>query len=369
MNTQDAIRQRLALAKHPRFRRMLKAREPRVHELVKPHLSLKGPKTSAVVTAALKDLHKLHQPESKMLQRNNLTRPFEDQSSVEFLCQANDCGLFAYGSHSKKRPHNLILGRTFDGVILDMFEFNIDGNNFKSMHDLDGKREASVGLGSKPLLVFQGEEWESNDTFAKLKNFFIDYFRGDVIPKLSLSGVEHAIVLSTMGGNKILFRHYGILLRKSTGKLPRVELEEVGPRMDLEFKRHKQAPDDIVKNSLKVPKQAQVKLDKNIERDAIGNRLGRIHLQRQDIDKMALAHPKALRGSKRKREEAEGEEEGDFEGAGEAESEEEIGAGAGAEDTPMPQAAAAAAPAQPKKKAAAAAGKEGKPTAAKKARL
>ena len=115
MNTQDAIRQRLALAKHPRFRRMLKAREPRVHELVKPHLSLKGPKTSAVVTAALKDLHKLHQPESKMLQRNNLTRPFEDQSSVEFLCQVRRgaAGLFPCLYSRRSAALSLFIGTTF----------------------------------------------------------------------------------------------------------------------------------------------------------------------------------------------------------------------------------------------------------------
>jgi hypothetical protein len=43
-----------------------------------------------------------------MLSKNNVTRPFEDRSSVEFLGRANDCSLFAFGSHSKKRPNNIV---------------------------------------------------------------------------------------------------------------------------------------------------------------------------------------------------------------------------------------------------------------------
>jgi ribosome production factor 2 len=49
-----------------------------------------------------------------MFTKRNLTRPFEDQSSVEFLCKVNDSSLFTFGSHTKKRPQNFTMGRTFD---------------------------------------------------------------------------------------------------------------------------------------------------------------------------------------------------------------------------------------------------------------
>ena len=39
-------------------------------------------------------------------------RPFEDQTSLEFMSQKNDASLFAFGSHSKKRPHNLVFGKS-----------------------------------------------------------------------------------------------------------------------------------------------------------------------------------------------------------------------------------------------------------------
>ena len=62
-------------------------------------------------------------------------RPFEDMSSIEFLCEKNDASLFVYGSHSKKRPHNLVFGRMFDFNLLDMYEFGLDFQTYKSISD------------------------------------------------------------------------------------------------------------------------------------------------------------------------------------------------------------------------------------------
>ena len=52
----------------------------------------------------------------------------------EKLCAKADASLFAFGSHSKKRPSNLLLGRLFDGHLLDMFELGVE--RFLSMHEL-----------------------------------------------------------------------------------------------------------------------------------------------------------------------------------------------------------------------------------------
>ena len=42
--------------------------------------------------------------------RNPNALPFDaDASSLEFLMQKNNCGMFAVASHSKKRPDNLTL--------------------------------------------------------------------------------------------------------------------------------------------------------------------------------------------------------------------------------------------------------------------
>lgn len=48
-----------------------------------------------------------------MLPRLNPVLPFEDPTSLEFLSEKNDASLVLVGSHSKKRPHNLVLVRVF----------------------------------------------------------------------------------------------------------------------------------------------------------------------------------------------------------------------------------------------------------------
>jgi ribosome production factor 2 len=53
----------------------------------------------------------LKKPEVKQLSRKNDIRPFEDTSSLEFLCERNECAAFIYATHNKKRPHNLVLVR------------------------------------------------------------------------------------------------------------------------------------------------------------------------------------------------------------------------------------------------------------------
>ena len=72
-------------------------------------LILKGNQTSQIITDVLQDISLLFKPNCKHLTRKNDILPFEDINSIEFLSQKNDCSLFAMGSHSKKRPHNLIL--------------------------------------------------------------------------------------------------------------------------------------------------------------------------------------------------------------------------------------------------------------------
>jgi len=300
--------QQLVIPKTQRAKRALKALEPKIVETVKKSLILRGPKTSETVSVALRDLHKMKSPDSALMAKKNVTRPFEDGSSVEFLSRANHSGLFAFGSHSKKRPCSLIFGRTFDGTLLDMLEFNLDAKTFMSMNDFEGKRKAVVRYNSKPLFVFNGEAFDSSEDFKTAKNLLVDFFRGEVLPKINLVSLDHVIVCTAVK-DTIHFRHYGVLMKKSGSKLPRVELDEVGPRMDLQFRRRKQAPEAVVKESLKVPKAAKPPKKKNISRSEFGEKLGRLHMKPQDLAKIAVTKPKALQGGKRKRRDAaDGEE-------------------------------------------------------------
>ena len=53
----------------------------------------------------------LKKPNALLLAKRNMTRPFEDSTSIEFLSKINDASLFMFGCHSKKRPHNIIIGK------------------------------------------------------------------------------------------------------------------------------------------------------------------------------------------------------------------------------------------------------------------
>lgn len=62
-----------------------------------------------------------------------------------------------FGNHTKKRPHNLVVGRCFDHHILDMMELGVD--NFVPMGAFKG---VSATLGSKPCFSFNGDLFETD---------------------------------------------------------------------------------------------------------------------------------------------------------------------------------------------------------------
>jgi len=88
---------------------------------------LKGNKLSQTVDNVIKDLHLMRGKEfSKLnLRKAREIYPFDDVGFVEQLSAKQDCSLFCVGTHQKKRPDNLIMGRIFSGHLLDMFEFGV----------------------------------------------------------------------------------------------------------------------------------------------------------------------------------------------------------------------------------------------------
>jgi len=284
-------------AKTQRSKRALADREPKLVENVKKSLLLKGPKVSEVVKQALKDMHKLKQPDSKIFSKPNMTRPFQDLTSLEFFSRVNDTSLFVYGSHSKKRQHNLVIGRMFDAQMLDMVEVGIDKDTFKPLSHFSAGRKSVARLGGKPMFVFQGEEFESNEDLATFKSIILDFYRGEVMEKINLASLDRVIVCSVVGG-KIYFRHYAVAFKRSGSKTPRVELEEVGPSMDLTLRRTDKAAVALRKQAMKVPKGIKAKKVKNVSTTPLGDKLGRIHLGKQEIDKISVSKLKGLKKRK-----------------------------------------------------------------------
>ena len=70
----------------------------------------------------------------------------------------------------------------------------------------------------------------------------------------TFSGLEHALQFTAVekDGKKVVHvRSYKMILKKSGSRLPRVELEEMGPRMDLTLRRSHLASDDLFNTACK----------------------------------------------------------------------------------------------------------------------
>lgn len=307
-------------AKSGAGRRALAARLPKIIETPKTALLLYGHATSNIGKALLGDLQLLKKPGCRKLQRKNEVLPFEAGGEVhlENLCRLNDCSLFALVNHTKKRPDNLIMGRTFGFRILDMFEFAIQ--HFKPMALFPNRPHSPPG--SAPLLVFQGLDWP-----AHLQSTLLDWFRlPHDIKHLNTAGVDRVIVLTLKsvrestddgesGVTRISFKHFEVRLRKrkSTAQvdeaneensvetpLPSSHLMEIGPSFELVLRREQTAPDSMRSEAMRKPKDpAAPRKKKNVSTDDLGDKIGRVHVGRQDLSDLALARMKGL-GKKRK---------------------------------------------------------------------
>jgi len=257
---------------------------------------IKGHKTSQVVSDVLNDLYALKKPESLKYNKkksNSLHGPFEDVSSIEFFSTKSDASLFAYGSHSKKRPHNLVLGRLFDHHVMDMIEVGI--TNYKPR--IDFKASKSPMLGSKPCFTIIGPLFQTETNYSIAANLIVDFFRGKIVDNINLKGLENVISLSVGPDGAILFRHYAIHMKKSESRVPRVELEEIGPSIDLVIRRHQYGADALRQLSLQKPKIMIPKKHKNVTTNAFHDKVGTVHVHRQKIDTIHenVKKPRALR--------------------------------------------------------------------------
>jgi len=272
-------------------RRIQRAREPKVVEDEKTAMFVRGATSSLLINQVMSDLCDLKKPEIVKLQKSNKFRPFEDPSGLEFLSDKNDAGLFAFNSHSKKRPNNLIIGRMFDHHVLDMIELGVE--NFKSLGDFKIEKSSA---GNRPLMIFVGEEFEHKEEYKKFSNVLLDFFHGVNEASVNLAGLEHAIVC-TSSQDKIYLRGYRIFFKKSGTKTPHVELKEMGPFMDLTIRRSSFASPDLMKIATKFPKEITGTKVKNIGRNEF-NKTGRIHMDRQDISELALRRMKGFKKRK-----------------------------------------------------------------------
>ncbi|XP_033335588.1 ribosome production factor 2-like protein Non3 [Megalopta genalis] len=272
-----------------RGKRAILKREPKLVEDVKETLCFKGKNTSQIVVDFMKDLYNLKKPNAQIMQKKNDILPFEDITLIEKFAVKYNAPLFMIALHNKKRPHNIVMGRMYENTLLDMAEFGIE--NYKSLNDF---KVSKISEGLKPLLVFNGELFENNYELDRIKNLFVDMFQREVVENIRLQGLEHVLSFTAVE-NKILLRSYRVLLKKSNSRIPRIELEEIGPRADLICRRTKLASADLFKKACKKPKELKIKKKKNLSKDNLGSTFGRVHVGAQNITSIQTRKMKGLK--------------------------------------------------------------------------
>ncbi|CAG9822548.1 unnamed protein product [Phaedon cochleariae] len=285
-----SVLQRVAKPKTRRGKRVLLKKEPQVIEGPKRAIFFKGRKSSDKLRSLLKDFYDFKKPDGVNLSRKNDITIFENVKPVEDFCRKHDAALFMMGSHSKKRPDNLVVGRMFNDTLLDMVELYVE-----SYQGLKEFATSKITLGIKPCLLFNGALWEQSPDLQQLKSMFIDFFHREYVENVRLQGIEHTISFNATPDGKILVRSYKVLLKKSGMRTPRVELEEIGPRVDFSLRRTKLADEDLMKEACKKPKELKVTKKKNISTDKLGTTHGRIHLGKQDVMKLQTRKMKGLK--------------------------------------------------------------------------
>lgn len=126
-----------------------------------------------------------------------------------------------------------------------MFEFGVD--NFQAIHSIAGSKKA---IGSKPMVVFLGDQWQTDSLYIKIQNLLLDLFRGYKADKISLQGVDHVVTCGTADGT-IFVRAYYVNYKKSDSKVPELVLKPMGPCMDLTVRRSQLASEDMWRTAIK----------------------------------------------------------------------------------------------------------------------
>ncbi|KAK3191644.1 rRNA-binding ribosome biosynthesis protein rpf2 [Lecanicillium sp. MT-2017a] len=306
--------------RNARSKRALEKREPKAIENPKQCLMLRGNSCSQTVQDALNDLYSMRQPLAKKFTKKNAIHPFEDASSLEFFSEKNDASLLVFGSSQKKRPHAMTFIRTFGYKLLDMLELHLDADSFRAISQFKTKKFA-VGL--RPMILFAGTAFESPvaNEYTLAKSLLIDFFKGEPSDKIDVEGLQYIVsftaeesaedAMGTTANPPIHMRVYLIRTKRSGQKLPRVEVEEIGPRMDFRVGRVQHADETMLKEAMKTPRGLEERPKKNVTTDTMGDKIGRVHLGKQDLSDMQTRKMKGLKRSRLDDEEENGMEEMD----------------------------------------------------------
>ncbi|KAK5117663.1 hypothetical protein LTR62_005086 [Meristemomyces frigidus] len=314
--------------KNARTKRFVDNKAPQQTENPRTTLFLKYTTCSEVLHLVLNDIYALKRPLAIKFSKKNNIHPFEDPSSLEFFSEKNDASLMVFASHSKKRPHCLNLVRFFGYKVLDMIELSVIPETMRTLSQFKNEKTAT---GLKPLLSFSGSAFDSPtaNAYTLAKSVLLELFKGPDVAEIDVEGLQYMLHFSVDEEDdsssdskpQIHLRSYLLKTKKvPNSNLPRVEVEEMGPRIDFRVGRIQEADPDMMKEAMRKPKTSEARTKKNIDTDVIGDKVGRIHLGKQDLKTLQT---RKMKGLKRSRDVVDGDE--TMEGAEEEGGELELG--------------------------------------------
>lgn len=288
--------------KNNRSKRAIEKKESKIVENTKTALFIPGNSSNKSLHDITVDISALKKPFIKRFTKKNAILPFEDSTSLEFLSEKNDASLLVLSTNNKKRPNNLTFIRTFDYKIYDMIELQVL-SDFKLFEDF---KKTTFQVGLKPLFTFQGHIFDIHPTFIQIKSLFLDMFHGEQSNLQDVAGLQHVISVSAVEEDDndtaisklplVYFRVYKLKTFKSNEpKLARIELEETGPRLNFKIGRVQHADPEMEKETMKVPKQLLPKERKNVQTDAVGDQVAKIHVGTQDLSRLQTRKMKGLK--------------------------------------------------------------------------
>ena len=266
----------------------LESLKPKLNEDPKECLFINTQNSNELMRMVLHEFYLMRKEFSKKLTRKeNIFNITQNKENVEFLCTKNNTTFFSLSSHNKKHPMDLTLGCLYDHQVLDSFEFEV--TNFIPMSYF--KEGTTINSDLKPIIIFQGELFESDFNYDRLKKFFIDFFQLYDKPSAVISELRRIIVISIENEEKVVkIRNYQVNGDLSTkNSLNKINLVEIGPSFDLKERKFLLADEVLYKKALKQPKGVKEIKEKNIEKNKIlGEKRGRLHMQKQNLKAVSL---------------------------------------------------------------------------------
>lgn len=205
--------------------------------------------------------------------------------------------------------------------MLDMLEVHVVKDTARTLAQFKSEK-CKVGL--KPLLSFSGTQFASpvSNQHTLAKSMFTDFFRGGESSTVDVEGLQ--LMINFAAGEdaqdgspaKIRMRCWRIITKRSGQRVPRIEVEEMGPRIDFTMGRMKEAETVVWTEAMKKPKGVEVRLvrpdsmssllifglqarpKKNVDTDVVGDKIGRIHLGKQDLSELQTRKMKGLKRSR-----------------------------------------------------------------------